>query len=455
VQALPISLLEGRRLLAGSDEIKAENEIIITSALADTIIKAMGNSNINSYDDLVHANVSRGGRYGYYYDGMDMISPGGRAQNSKLKVVGVVSGSDEEAFYHEYTYLQKTLTDLYGVNAGYFSDLEHSGFDLPELENGSVYTLEGYTYGGYEKTVIGGQSYKIVDTYTVEITDEQLGKYCKDYYGYDLTEGVEAYLRYYYGFNTYEDWAASYYGKEGLSKEEAKSLLEVEYQSFLERAKMECLQRAGSNVPQVIMTLEDMKRVATSYSVGKDSEGLTSGIYQGGTYVFYSKDAKALGESMIEKYGEDSVITPKSSRDYLRAEYYGTFVSLTVVLIVVSAIMSLCLYFIMRSSLMGDIKEVGISRAIGVSKRNLSYRYLIETLMLFVLTIFVGFLLSSILMGMLTNLPASMGMLVYYPWWLGIITLIGIIFITVICGQMPIRSLLRRSPAEILAKYDI
>jgi ABC-type antimicrobial peptide transport system permease subunit len=58
-------------------------------------------------------------------------------------------------------------------------------------------------------------------------------------------------------------------------------------------------------------------------------------------------------------------------------------------------------------------------------------------------------------MGMLTNLPASMGMLVYYPWWLGIITLIGIIFITVICGQMPIRSLLRRSPAEILAKYDI
>ena len=318
-----------------------------------------------------------------------------------------------------------------------------------------MYTLEGYTYGGYEKTVIGGQSYKIVDTYTVEITDEQLGKYCKDYYGYDLTEGVEAYLKYYYGLNSYEDWAASYYGKEGLSKEEAKSLLESEYQSFLERAKMECLQRAGSNVPQVIMTLDDMKRVATSYSVGKDSEGLTSGIYQGGTYVFYSKDAKALGESMIEKYGEDSVTTPKSSRDYLRAEYYGTFVSLTVVLIVVSAIMSLCLYFIMRSSLMGDIKEVGISRAIGVSKRNLSYRYLIETLMLFVLTIFVGFLLSSILMGMLTNLPVSMGMIVYYPWWLGIITLIGIIFITVICGQMPIRSLLRRSPAEILAKYDI
>ena len=455
VQALPISLLEGRRLLAGSDEIKAENEIIITAAVADTIIKAMGNSNINSYDDLVHANVSRGGRYGYYYDGMDMISPGGRVQNSKLKVVGVVSGSDEEAFYHEYTYLQKTLTDLYGVNAGYFSDLEHSGFDLPELESGSVYTLEGYTYGGYEKTVIGGQSYKIVETYTVEITDEQLGKHCKDYYGYDLTEGVEAYLRYYYGLNSYEDWAASYYGKEGLSKEEAKSLLESEYQSFLERAKMECLQRAGSNVPQVIMTLDDMKRVATSYSVGKDSEGLTSGIYQGGTYVFYSNDAKALGESMIDKYGEDNVTTPKSSRDYLRAEYYGTFVSLTVVLIVVSAIMSLCLYFIMRSSLMGDIKEVGISRAIGVSKRNLSYRYLIETLMLFVMTIFVGFLLSSILMGMLTNLPASMGMIVYYPWWLGIITLIGIIFITVICGQMPIRSLLRRSPAEILAKYDI
>ena len=129
--------------------------------------------------------------------------------------------------------------------------------------------------------------------------------------------------------------------------------------------------------------------------------------------------------------------------------------SLAVLLAVVSIIMALCLYFIMRSSLMGDIKEVGINRAIGVSRKNLSYRYLIETLLIFVLTIFVGFLLSSILMGLLTNIAASLGGFVYYPWWLGAITLIGITAITVICGQLPIRSLLRRSPAEILAKYDI
>ena len=275
-----------------------------------------------------------------------------------------------------------------------------------------------------------------------------------NYYGQDLTKGVDAYLKYYYGFNSFEDWAVNYYGKE-MTEESAKKLLETEYQAFMERVKTECLMRAGSGVPQVIMTLNDMKRVATSYSVGKTDEGIASSIYQGGKYVFYSEDADALGESMTAKYGEDNVITPDSSRDYLRAEYYGAFVSLAVLLAVVSIIMALCLYFIMRSSLMGDIKEVGINRAIGVSRKNLSYRYLIETLLIFVLTIFVGFLLSSILMGLLTNIAASLGGFVYYPWWLGAITLIGITAITVICGQLPIRSLLRRSPAEILAKYDI
>ena len=457
VHLLPLSLLEDRSVIAGKNEISAPTEIVITKELADTVIEAAANSNVKDYEDLIYANVSIGGGYYYDYDiyyDSGAIAPGSSASYNSYKVVGVVSGSDEEAFFDEYVYLQRTLCELYGVRMGYFSDLEHSGIDMPTLEDGSVYTISYYTYGGYEKTVIGGESFRIADTYSVEVSEEQLKKYCRDYYGYDLTEGVEAYLKYYYGLSSYEDWAISYYGKE-LSKEDAMSVLEAEYQSFMERVKSECLMRLGNSAPQVIMTLDDMQLIATSYSTGKQSEGLASGIYQGGYYVFYSEDAKALGEKMVAKYGEDNVITPKSSRDYLRAEYYGTFVSLTVVLIVVSAIMSLCLYFIMRSSLLGDIREVGINRAIGVSKRNLSYRYLVETLMLFAMTIFVGFLLSSILMGRLTSLISVMGMLVYYPWWLGALTLIGITAITLLCGQIPIRSLLRRSPAEILAKYDI
>ena len=455
VHALPASMLSGRTLLAGSGEITAENEIIITKALAETAIKRAGSSNVKDYDDLIYANVMLGGRYGYYYDGMQaIIAPGSASKVNSFKVVGVVSGNDEEAFYNEYIYLQKTLCDLYGVNMGFFSDIAHSGFDLPTLKEGNIYTIQSYSYGVGEKAVIGGESYNIVDTYAVTVSDEQLRQYCMDYYGQDLTKGVDAYLKYYYGFNSFEDWAVNYYDKE-MTEESAKKLLETEYQAFMERVKTECLMRAGSGVPQVIMTLNDMKRVATSYSVGKTDEGMASSIYQGRKYVFYSEDADALGESMTAKYGEDNVITPDSSRDYLRAEYYGAFVSLAVLLAVVSIIMALCLYFIMRSSLMGDIKEVGINRAIGVSRKNLSYRYLIETLLIFVLTIFVGFLLSSILMGLLTNIAASLGGFVYYPWWLGAITLLGITAITVICGQLPIRSLLRRSPAEILAKYDI
>ena len=454
VMALPSSMLEDRNLIVGRAEIKAENEIVITEALADTVIEMMGRSNVKDYSDLIYASVSSNGRYGYYYNDMGLIAPGSQSVVNQFKVVGVVSGSDEEAFYDEYIYLQKRLSNLYGVNANFFSDIAHSGLDLPALEQGSIYTISSYSYADGRKAVIGGDTYNIADTYKVSISDEQLAQYCRDYYGFDITKGVEAYVQYYYGFSSISDWAINYYGKE-LSKEEALSILEGEYQSYLEGLRSECLMRMGNGVPQVIMTIEDMKRVATAYSIGEKGEGLTSGIYRGGSYVFYTDDAKALGEELIAKYGESFVTTPESSRDFLRAEYYGTFVSLASVLAVVSAIMSLCLYFIMRSSLMGDIREVGINRAIGVSKRNLSYRYLVETLLLFVLTIFVGFLLSSILVSMLSSLGATLGGFVYYPWWLAAITLIGIMIITVICGQLPIRSLLRRSPAEILAKYDI
>ena len=62
---------------------------------------------------------------------------GGNTQG--YRVVGIVEGEDEEAFYHDYTYLQKQISLLYGVQTTYVSDLEHSGVDLPALEQGSIY----------------------------------------------------------------------------------------------------------------------------------------------------------------------------------------------------------------------------------------------------------------------------------------------------------------------------
>ena len=109
----------------------------------------------------------------------------------------------------------------------------------------------------------------------------------------------------------------------------------------------------------------------------------------------------------------------------------------------------------MRSALLGDIQEVGINRAIGVSKRNLCFRYFIESIVLFVCTVFVGYLLASSLASLLAKTATGTLTIVYYPWWIALATFALVFAITVVCGQIPIRSLLRKTPAQILAKYDI
>ena len=42
-------------------------------------------------------------------------------------------------------------------------------------------------------------------------------------------------------------------------------------------------------------------------------------------------------------------------------------------LVIMLVLMSVCMYFIMRSSLMNRIKEIGVYRVVGVSKRNLIF----------------------------------------------------------------------------------
>ena len=128
---------------------------------------------------------------------------------------------------------------------------------------------------------------------------------------------------------------------------------------------------------------------------------------------------------------------------------------LTVTLFVIIAVMSVCMYLIMRSSLMSDIKDVGICRAIGVSKRNIIYRYFVESLVLFALTVLVGFIIASVGVFGVMSAGAIMESVVYSPVWLAGVTLMLLFGISVVCGILPVRMLLSKSPAEILSKYDI
>lgn len=153
--------------------------------------------------------------------------------------------------------------------------------------------------------------------------------------------------------------------------------------------------------------------------------------------------------------GYEILVTPNMIRDTHLSDVYTEIISNIIILVVMLVIMSICMYFIMRSSIMNRIKEIGIYRAIGVSRNNFLFKYLIETIVITTLTIFIGYLIASGFIYMCLNISELIKDVFYYPWFIAFIVLIILYAISIICGVLPLFTLLKKTPSEILSKYDI
>ncbi len=151
----------------------------------------------------------------------------------------------------------------------------------------------------------------------------------------------------------------------------------------------------------------------------------------------------------------EPIITPN---DLYRQELEKGFDSIVAGLVtmgILLGVMCICMYFIMRSSLMGCIKEVGILRAIGVSRRNLIFRFLVEAALLATLTVLVGYLAATAFLRVMLAAPYFGVAIFFYPAWLALAVLAVLYGVTLFSGTLPVLLLLRKTPSEILAKYDI
>ncbi len=150
-----------------------------------------------------------------------------------------------------------------------------------------------------------------------------------------------------------------------------------------------------------------------------------------------------------------TVLTPDDIFDRKISQYSTEIIASVIAMVVILAVMSVCMYFIMRSSLMNRIKEVGIYRAIGVSKKNLVFKFFIETIVLTLLTVLIGYLITSAFLGVCLGMSSLMTTLLYYPVWLAVAVLVILGAVCLFFGTLPILSLLRKTPSQILSKYDI
>ena len=104
---------------------------------------------------------------------------------------------------------------------------------------------------------------------------------------------------------------------------------------------------------------------------------------------------------------------------------------------------------------MNRVKEIGIYRAIGVSKKNLVLKFLVEASILTLFTVFIGYVAGSIFINACMSTSPMVETILYYPFWLAAVDLVILVGLCLLCGILPITQLLRKTPSAILAKYDI
>lgn len=128
--------------------------------------------------------------------------------------------------------------------------------------------------------------------------------------------------------------------------------------------------------------------------------------------------------------------------------------SVFVILIIISLALSFVFMFItMRASLILRVNEVGTYRALGVRKSEVYKMFIAEIFLITLISSGLGYLVSS---SFVWNINSQANMVIInYPWYMALLALGSIFVGNFIFGLIPVIILLRKTPTQILTKYDI
>lgn len=532
-------LADGLELVAGKKDGLGENDLIITTAMADKLLEKSSVGYIKEYKDLIGLETSGG----YYIYGSE----------DTQRISGIVK-SDETAIYVDELVLARRVVS----NGSYYVELDKD-FDNETNQGETILFIyyyddkeensypekgEDITIGGipltvkdifyhrpdyiswleYNKIVMKSEEEYINDIISNDYpsTDKDTAEYVETF-NKILAEKHFDYLDYYYSH--YSEFMKIYgmfegeietwmYNEKGVievmySRESADYYKAVKYKEMTGKYPL-----FDETFGEVTADMPDVYGILKNYIISYENEYYNRDYYYNmlytSTYLLDERDyislSKRVGEShkttgffesydyITDKYVGNMVFAgeldytlihstdPQKTSKWLEGEFSdldtgferspaiidpdyilediltenrSSIVASLVSMAVVLVIMSICMYFIMRSSLMIRIKEVGIYRAIGVSKKNLIFKFAVESAVLTTLTVFVGYILSSGFIGICHYLSPLAKEVMYYPLPMALIILALLYILCLFCGTLPIATLLRKTPSEILSKYDI
>lgn len=171
--------------------------------------------------------------------------------------------------------------------------------------------------------------------------------------------------------------------------------------------------------------------------------------------ILFTATDKALAVEQIASLGFSAVDSLEySNQQYLKMQ--GEMILTRLIAIIIPLVGALVFTLLsMRSSMLNRIREIGVYRAIGATKFDLTKIFLSEIIAFTTIGSLTGYVFMAMVMGQIQNLFGVLETIYYMPILHFILGISFIYLLNIAFGLLPIFTLLRKTPSEIIAKYDI
>lgn len=126
---------------------------------------------------------------------------------------------------------------------------------------------------------------------------------------------------------------------------------------------------------------------------------------------------------------------------------------LTIILFAISVIY---IYFSTRSRMISQIKDIGVYRSIGATRMSIIKKYIADIFTYTTLTTLLGYVITIVIYSLIdSKMSILLSKSIYLPIGAYLLGVLVLYLVNIIFGIIPVLNLLRKTPAEINAKYDI
>ena len=108
----------------------------------------------------------------------------------------------------------------------------------------------------------------------------------------------------------------------------------------------------------------------------------------------------------------------------------------------------------MKSLSIKNVRDIGVYRAIGINKGSIVFVYALEVFIISLKTTLIGGILLYAITNIISGIPI-VNANIAIPFEIFFLSTVGMIVLNVLVGIFPVLLILRKTPSQILTKYDI